>query len=40
MGQEASFLAKGGQGKEIGEFVSGLAQEINLGQENVSSGAD
>ena len=32
MGQEASFLAKGGQGEEIGEFVSGLAQEINLGK--------
>jgi hypothetical protein len=40
MGQEASSLAKEGQGEEIGEFVSGLAQEINLGQEDVSPGAD
>lgn len=31
-GPRASFLVKGGQGEEIGEFVSGLAQEINLGQ--------
>ncbi len=39
MGEEASFLAKGGQGKEIGEFISGEAQKGNLGP-RVSPSAD
>jgi hypothetical protein len=39
MGEEASSLAKGGQGKRIGEFISGEAHEENLGQ-RVSPSAD